>query len=213
MVSSLLGGESLEEASTWADDIRQSRPETARWHYVNIPLAAQGYNPERDCRRGCVVGQILREEAIITDRGIPASQRAEALKFLVHFIGDVHQPLHCSDNGDHGGSLLEVRFLGKTTTLHQLWDSRLLDRARLPNAAALEAIFAKEDLRSWSEGDLVSWVNESHRLAPRAYRIPPSRTLGRAYVDANVPIVEEQIMKAGLRLAATLNRIATGPRP
>ena len=152
--------------------------------------------------------QILLEEQILKDPRGNRERKAEALRFLVHFIGDVHQPLHVADNNDHGGNLTEVRFQGRTSSIHQIWDSRIFAYGRLRDSVALERLFEGQKLVAWSRGDLISWVNESHRLASRAYRIPPSRTLGRDYLRVNLQVVEEQVMKGGLRLASTLNAIA-----
>ena len=93
------------EASTWADEIRSSRPQTASWHFVDIPIGSAGYDYLRDCiRQNCVVSQIDRVERALADKRVLASGRAEALRFLIHFVGDVHQPLHAADNRDKGGN-------------------------------------------------------------------------------------------------------------
>ncbi|HTW36677.1 MAG TPA: S1/P1 nuclease, partial [Rhizomicrobium sp.] len=103
-VSQLLGGNTetaMVQASTWADEIRPSRRETAPWHFVDIPIGSSGYDASRDCvHDDCVVAQIIRDESVIADRRLVPAVRAEALKFLIHFVGDIHQPLHASNNHD-----------------------------------------------------------------------------------------------------------------
>ena len=112
-VESLLGGDaasSMAELSTWADEIKFRRHETGPWHYVDIEIDSQGYNAARDCPTGdCVVAQIERDEHIVGDRSLAMPVRAEALKFLIHFVGDLHQPLHCADNHDRGGNEVKVK--------------------------------------------------------------------------------------------------------
>ena len=105
-VEELPGGDpsvAMMEASTWADEIRMKRPRTAPWHFVDVPIGSAGYDPQRDCRNDdCVVAQIDRDEKIIADRQLSLPVRTEALRFLIHFVGDLHQPLHAADNHDHG---------------------------------------------------------------------------------------------------------------
>lgn len=107
-VADLLGGDpftAMAAVSDWADRIRWDRHQTAPWHYVDIPIGSQGYSPARDCPDGdCVVAQITREEAVVADKHLLRPVRAEALKFLIHFVGDIHQPLHAANNNDRGGN-------------------------------------------------------------------------------------------------------------
>src|SRR5471032_2468326 len=106
----LLGGEAmLVLDSNWADEIRDQRQGTGRWHFVDIPLGAPGYDPRRDCPdRACVVGQIENDVRILGNRKLGDGARAEALRFLIHFIADVHQPLHAEDNDDRGGNQIRI---------------------------------------------------------------------------------------------------------
>jgi len=125
-VSALLGGDSMIVLdANWADEIRTDQPQTAPWHYVNIPLNAPGYDPRRDCADGrCVVAQIERNEHVLADRSASKAARADALRFLIHFIADVHQPLHAADNG---GNAFTVFLRGKHTNLHHVWDNDVVD--------------------------------------------------------------------------------------
>jgi hypothetical protein len=117
----------LAAVSTWADDIRTQRPETAPWHYVNIPInppdgTPPAYDARRDCPTGdCVVAKIGTFEAVLRDKSAPPRHRLEALKFLVHLVGDISQPLHCADNQDRGGNDVHVDFMGWRTNLHAVW--------------------------------------------------------------------------------------------
>src|SRR5580692_10642005 len=125
-VESLLGGDassSMADLSTWADEIKFHRHETSPWHYVDIEIDSTGYDPARDCPTGdCVVAQIERDERIVGDRSLAMPVRAEALKFLIHFVGDLHQPLHCADNHDRGGNEVKVILGRRSTNLHAVWD-------------------------------------------------------------------------------------------
>src|SRR5882672_5025159 len=122
------------EVANWADQIRRERRSTAPWHYVNIPIAATTFDPNRDGKNGNnVIAKIAEFERVLSDKNAAKADRAEALKFLVHFVGDLHQPLHCADrDGDKGGNARLV-FFGdrqKAVNLHQVWDSLILLRQK-----------------------------------------------------------------------------------
>jgi len=123
-------GTTLADISTWADDIRPGRPNTGPWHYVNIPRGASGYNAHRDCSRGCVVSAIEQSFRLLQDPSKGRAVRQEALKWLVDFVADLHQPLHAIAD-DRGGNDVIVRFNGRQTNLHRLWDGDMIDRAYL----------------------------------------------------------------------------------
>ena len=151
------------------------RPETAPWHYVNIPVhpapgEPSGYVPTRDCPNGaCVVAKIEQFERVLADRQASERERLEALKYLVHFIGDMHQPLHASNNHDRGGNDVTVTFMGRQTNLHAVWDSGIIEPAVSGNersyAMQLTRNVTQAELSQWSEGDPISWANESHDVA------------------------------------------------
>jgi hypothetical protein len=122
-------GESLAEASTWADEVRRARPGSGSWHYVNVPITEPEYSPQFAPRRGDVVGKVEQFALVVADRSAPRARRREALKFLVHLVQDLHQPVHVGDRGDRGGNDLQVRFFGKGSNLHRVWDSGLIERA------------------------------------------------------------------------------------
>ena len=123
-------GTTLADIATWADDIRPSRPNTGPWDYVNIPRGASGYVAQRDCSRGCVVSAIEQSVRLLQDPSRGRAVRQEALKWLVHFVADLHQPLHAIAE-DRGGNDVIVRFNGRQTNLHRLWDGDMIDRAYL----------------------------------------------------------------------------------
>lgn len=207
------------DVADWADEIRNHRHDTASWHFVDIPIEAARYDPARDCRRGkCVVERIEHFASALADKHASNHDRAEALKFLVHFVGDVHQPLHCAErNHDRGGNACEVVFLGQRANLHHVWDDELVYRISGSNrfsarsAADLGARITSQQTKEWAQGDLRQWAEESHRLARDfAYAgVPASageHALGRPYLDRCAPVVREQLQKAAIRLAALLNK-------
>jgi hypothetical protein len=207
----------LADVSTWADEIRLQHPETAPWHNVNIPITLPTgepavYDAARDCPQGaCVVAKIEQFEHVLSDQEAPERQRLEALKYIVHFIGDAHQPLHVSNDHDRGGNNVAVIFRGLPTNLHAVWDSGIIAPAIRGNerAYALQLVrhITEEQHQRWSEGSLISWINEGHEIAARIIygELPHSGTLPDDYEMKSLPIVNEQLERAGVRLAVILN--------
>ena len=139
-IAALLGGNAnamMVLDSSWGDEIRGQRPETDAWHYVNIEIGSAGYDAARDCPADdCVVAQITRDTRIFSDVRAPPVAKAEALRFLIHFVGDIHQPLHAADRHDKGGNHVKLRWRGKRVSLHQIWDQDVVEAlARIPGAS------------------------------------------------------------------------------
>jgi hypothetical protein len=219
-IRALIEGAPLASVSDWADRVRGERPETAHWHFVNIPYKASRYDPKRDCARpnkgDCVVAAIDRFRRIISNRGRPLPERAEALKFVVHLVADLHQPLHAANRKDHGGNDLPVTFFGekfhpneKPWTLHAVWDGGLIERTGLSERAYVDHLqlwLNNQSLFVLQSGTVVDWAMEAHRAAVEvAYRIPGNRKLSKAYFEKSVPAMDALLAKAGVRLARVLN--------
>jgi len=208
----------LADVSTWADEIRLQHPETAPWHYVNIPIhpppgEVEGYDASRDCPHDdCIVAKIKQFEVMLADRQTPERQRLEALKYLVHFVGDIHQPLHVSDNSDRGGNDVVVTFQGYPTNLHAVWDTGIIEPALGPDdrgyALKLVQDISLDKLESWSKGDLVGWANEGYEIAAHIIygKLPHGGTLLESYEAEALAIVNEQLERSGVRLATVLNK-------
>jgi hypothetical protein len=218
-VQDILAGQSMADASLWADQIRGQRRDTGPLHYVNIPLQASAYDPATQCPGGqCIIAAIEDERRVLTDPRASSVERAEALKFLIHFMGDLHQPLHVSDNNDRGGNGAQVQFFGAGTNLHKVWDGLLIERADVTDTdqylARLTLQMALLDLGTFERGTVVDWAMEGHQVAvENAYRIPRNRQLGERYEAANMPLVDLAIIKAGVRLAMVLNEALANYQP
>jgi hypothetical protein len=216
-IHDILGGQSLADASRWADDIRGQRRETGPFHYINLPLAAETYDSAYCPGGQCIIGAIERDRRILADPASSGTDRAEALRFLIHFAGDLHQPLHVSDNHDRGGNQTQVQFFGKGSNLHQVWDGELIQAMWTDEQQYLDHLkqqMATLDLGAFERGTVVDWAMEGHRIATEdAYQIPHNRELGAAYVGKNLPLVDLAIIKAGVRLAKLLNDALAGYLP
>jgi hypothetical protein len=208
----------LAQASTWADEIRPQRPETARWHFVDIPInppagTLPAYDPRRDCPTGdCVVAKIGAFEAVLRNKAAPPRQRLEALKWLVHLVADINQPLHCADNQDRGGNDVHVDFMGRRTNLHAVWDSGILTAAHIGDerAYALELAHSitPAEAEMWRSGTPGDWADDSYGVARNLiYGVWPHDPgeLSASYEQKGIYVVQVQLEKAGVRLAAVLN--------
>jgi hypothetical protein len=217
-ISQLLGGDApalMVLESNWADEIRADRPQTAAWHYVNIPIGSKGYDPRRDCAKdNCVVAQIGRDIAVLRDPRAPQAARLEAFRFLIHFVADLHQPLHAADRRDKGGNGFVVMEGRRRSNLHRVWDQDVVE-ALGPDpalvAGGIEAGLSPQDRQRLMGGTPADWANESFQVAAREIyaRLPtngPVR-LPRDYTSREKAVVRQQLLRAGLRLAAVLNAI------
>ena len=217
-VRSILGGQSLASAASWADEIKAQRPQTDPLHYVNIPLDSNRYVAGRDCRTGrCLIAELERDRQALTETSSNDIERAEALRFLVHLMGDLHQPLHVSDNGDKGGNKRFVWLEDHEFKLHEVWDGELIETTRLSEDAyfqRLKQAMDSLDLSAFERGTVVDWAMEGHRIArEHAYHIPKGGRLGDAYLQENLPLVDLALIKAGVRLAKVLNDALTHYQP
>jgi nuclease S1 len=208
----LLGGETLAKVSTWADSIRRDRPTTGPWHYVNIPVYDSVYRPEKVCADGCVVSALEAQAAILADRTRSDAERAEALKWVVHLVGDLHQPLHAGDRGDRGGNDVRVTYDTLPGNLHGLWDTGLLLRTGLDENAWVALVErnlrGRSDLDAVAGGSVVDWVMQAHDVSRDVVygTLPASLALDDAYLATARPAIEVQLERAALRLAAVLER-------
>ncbi len=218
----LLGKGSLADVASWADEYRQQRPETGPWHYDNIPAAAERYDRDRDCPvsrdpsspwRNCVTDRILYFEQRLGDVDLDRGQRAQALKFLVHFIGDLHQPLHTIGDA-RGGNDLHVKIFGAqckggACNLHEVWDTELVEERGLSEKTHLAVLLDDIQQNHWERfagGDPVSWTNQSHRLGQRAM-VRDGVVLPREYMTDEEKVADGELAVGGLRLARVLNRL------
>lgn len=211
---------SLAGVSNWADDLRATGSPlgraTSRWHFVNFQGGDCGYVPARDCPDGnCVVAAISRNFLVLADRSRPDAEREVALKFLVHLVADVHQPLHATARDDRGGGLYQVSYHGLGRNLHWVWDSLILEQRNLSDADYVRMLgqqpaLAPDPTRR-SDRPAVDWAVESCALVDAAQLYPRGHLIDEAYVTAHRALVDQRLRQAGSRLADMLN-FALDPR-
>jgi hypothetical protein len=201
----------MADVSTWADE--HKNPTTGKWHFLNLPLGLshqQFVDFVSQQSNDNVYAAILKEEAILKDKTSTPEQKNSALKYLIHLVGDAHQPMHVSRKEDKGGNTIQVRFDNKGTNLHSLWDSKLIDREGLS-----EADIAKQydwanaiQIRKWQADSPIEWLWESYQISSVLYEdIKQGQTIDEAYYKKYIQTIHLRIDQAGIRLAGELNRL------
>jgi hypothetical protein len=195
-------GASLSSISTWADEIRSR--ETASWHYVNPPPGNCSYERERDCEAGQCAVEALTTQIELLKSKAPDDQRLVALKWVVHLVGDVHQPLHAGFKGDKGGNLYQVQAFGRGTNLHSLWDGVLI-RNRAGGLDVLRTATMTPAVAPVETPVAGAWAVESCKVVVTPGFYPEGHIIDEAYVDRWDPVLVARLKAAAQRLAATLN--------
>lgn len=210
-LNKLLNGSGLALVSTYADEIKSDKRFKAfdTWHYVNVPPGEE-YNEQNKSKYGDIVVGIEKCKSVLKDKNTSKEDKIFYLKLLVHFIGDLHQPLHLGRAKDKGGNDIQVNWFGKGTNLHRVWDSDMINHYRMSyTELALNLPKPdKEEMEQMQEGVLLDWVNESRLLAKTVYTTAqPGQKLSYDYMYDNFETVKEQLLKGGVRLAKVLNEI------
>jgi len=216
-VARILGKESLAEASTWPDFMRASPEEfwqkvAGPYHIVTVPkgktYADVGAPPQGDA-----VTALKQFSATVRDPRASLADQQLALRFIIHIVGDLQQPLHANNGIDRGGNDVHLMFAGHETNLHALWDSGLIDQEQLSFTEWADWLRAKitPALQTrWSNADPLVWIGESADIREHIY--PDTANVSYAYAFANKATVEQQLEKGGVRLAAYLNQLFAEPQ-
>jgi hypothetical protein len=228
-VQSLLGPDDAKytNAAVWADQIRNDRPKTKRWLLVDFPKNAAGYDPARDCKnQNCAVAQIDVFAKQLADPKASKTKRIEALKFVIHFVGDIHQPMHgAEDDDDQGGNLVFVTIDGTTDKLHSVWDTFLVNKlGASPDEIAenLESRISDADVKKFMSGTPKSWAEESHKIAHdfiyaqskgKEHDEDNPVVLPNDYLAKALPIVRSRLSLAAVRLAMVINKSFEKQKP
>ncbi|MEY2117313.1 S1/P1 nuclease [Rhodanobacter sp. FW106-PBR-R2A-1-13] len=233
LLSTVEPGSTMESVAGWADTVRTR--DTSHWHFMNYPQGDCAYRPPVECADGnCLVQAFHRELTILADTAQPLQDRETALKFVIHLTGDAEMPLH-DWAPDHGGNGYQVQFGGRGTNIHHVWDTELIRQyamapigqseqggTMMDNLAAVLGE-GRPDYRAYTRTlisesfavpyspstDPIAWTQSACRVANRS-GILPGREVTATYVAHWRPVVEVQLIKAGLQLAAVLNE-AFGP--
>ncbi len=210
-ITQLLNGEGLAFVSTYADEIKsdENYRKYGPWHYVNFPFDKK-YGEETPSENGDLIKGITQCINVLKDEKSTNEDKVFYLKMLVHFIGDLHQPLHVGRGEDKGGNDIQVRWFKDGSNLHRVWDSEMIDYYGMSYSelAMNTTQLSKLQIDAIKTGTVLDWVYESQALAKKVYTSANvGEKLGYKYMYYNFPILRSQLQKGGIRLAKILNEI------
>ena len=211
LINKLLNGKSLVSVSTFADDIK-SDPKYRKynsWHYVNID-SDKNYGDLVPNENGDIIKAIKKCILILKDKNQSINEKEFYLKLLVHFIGDIHQPLHVGRLQDRGGNDIKVKWFGKPSNLHRVWDSEIINSHQMSYSELSNdlPILKKNEIDKISNESIIIWVRESQKISKQIYDDAIlNSNLGYNYRYKYIDIVKMRLLKGGLRLASILNSI------
>ncbi|PRY04599.1 S1/P1 nuclease [Pontibacter ummariensis] len=209
-IAKILEGNSLAEVSVWMDDIRSDNAydHTHDWHWVTIPGGMKYEQTEKN-PNGDVIAKIEEAISALEAGNLPKEQQQEYLKYLVHMVGDLHQPLHVGTGDDMGGNAVKVEWFGKPSNLHSVWDSGMIDGKNLSYTELTEFLGkpSKEQVKQLQSTSVRDWAHESMTYRDQVYDLPENGKLSYRYSYENYDLVEQRLLEAGIRLAGILNNI------
>jgi hypothetical protein len=209
--------------ASWADDERSRDPATTRWHFVDLAPGSESYDPSRDCRLvegqgDCLIAALDREVATVACAGETVERRQRALKFIIHLVGDLSQPVHATGEARGGNDIpLEVAMPGGArpkpafaANLHEVWDTVLVQKVAWAWGGYVERLEAGllkgPQIERFTDGGPVDWLMESHAVAADIFAsLPANLVLDDAYLAKETPVLDAQLAAGGLRLAKVLN--------
>ena len=210
-INFLLDGNSLANVSTYADEIKAEKKYSyiSKWHYINIPLNKKFDEIERE-KGGDIIYAINKCIQVLKSPKYNKKEKSFHLKLLVHFIGDIHQPMHLGSKEDRGGNDVKLFWFGNITNLHRIWDTQIIESHNMSytEMASDLPIFTPNQIKFETNKSINNWVEETRIYTRQIYsESPPNGKLGYEYRYKNLPIIKSQLYKAGIRLASILNKI------
>ncbi len=210
-VHELLEGHSLAFVANYGDDIKSDKrfKKYDPWHYVNFPFGTQYENYPKS-GQGDIIQGIERCISVLKNPQASREDKVFYLKMLVHFLGDLHQPLHIGIEDDKGGNDFQVQWFNRGTNLHKVWDSKMLDSYGMSytEVAANADVLSPKELSAIKSGSVLDWMYESRALCEQIYAGTESgEKLSYRYMYEYMDTLRYQLQKGGIRLATLLNEI------
>jgi hypothetical protein len=211
-IKAILGRQSLAEVSTWADEMKSSpgtywRKKAGVYHYMNIPKG-MAFNPRKRNPRGDVFSAFDGFVKTLHSEDASKAEKAHALKFLVHIVGDMHQPLHFGHKGDRGGNSIKVKWFGGKSNLHQVWDSKLIGHEKLSFSewVGFIDVLPDSEIKILQNSNKMAWMKEALALRKKIYKVGDGNYSWN-YIYKYRSTVRSQLQKGGYRLAGVLDAI------
>lgn len=210
-IDKLLKGESLAFVSTYADEIKSDRKysEFYSWHYINMDLDENYADTEKNPKGDLVTG-INKCIQVLKDKTSSEEDKAFYLKMLVHFVGDLHQPMHIGQREDKGGNTIQVQWFGQGTNLHSVWDTKMIEEWNMSYIELADNAkdLSKKQIEAIQKGTVVEWVDEVHQVTKEVYNsVKVGENLKYKYSYDYFGTVRTQLQTGGIRLAKILNDI------
>ena len=210
-IDKLLKGESLAFVSTFADQIKSDRKYSKfySWHYINMDLD-ENYADTKKNPKGDLVTGINKCIEVLKNKNSSEEDKVFYLKMLVHFVGDLHQPMHIGQREDKGGNTIQVQWFGRGTNLHSVWDSKMIEEWNMSYLELADNAqdLSKAQIKAIEKGTVVNWVDEVHQITKKVYgSVKKGQNLKYRYSYDYFATVRQQLQKGGIRLAKILNEI------
>jgi hypothetical protein len=206
----VLEGNSVAEVSNWMDDVKsdENYNHTHDWHWVTIP-DNMTYEQTTKNPNGDLVMKIEELTIALKSKSFTAEKEREALRFLIHLVGDLHQPLHVGGGDDTGGNDVKVLWFNQPSNLHRVWDSDMINGKDLSFTELAEFLGepSKQQVKTWQSGTVRDWAHGMMILRGQVYNFPKDGKLGYRYSYDNFNTVQQQLLQGGIRLAGLLNEI------
>ncbi|MEO8793817.1 MAG: S1/P1 nuclease [Daejeonella sp.] len=214
-ISSILGTESMAMASNWADFIKSdpSYNYLGSWHYANFrdQLAYQTLKAEMEQDTTLnIYNRIRFMSSELKSKNLDHQKKQMYLRLLIHFVGDIHQPMHMGKKEDSGGNGIKVFWFNQPSNLHRVWDEQLIEYQQLSYTEYARVLNhpTKQQVKDWQNDDLSIWANESYQASRKIYNeVKPDEKLSYRYNFDNISLLNDRLLKGGVRLAGLLNQI------
>ncbi|WP_181305771.1 S1/P1 nuclease [Rufibacter sp. XAAS-G3-1] len=215
-IKKILGNESIAMASNWADFVKSdpAYDYLDKWHYVNLKQGLTQSEVEAFLQQDTATDAYTRIQFLqneLKKKDLPQVRQVTYLRLLIHFVGDVHQPMHVGRPEDLGGNRIRVEWFNQPSNLHRVWDSQLLEHQQLSYTEYATALnFASKDqVKTWQKQLAPIWFFESYQIAQQLYKgiTKPGENLSYRYNFDYVQTMNDQLLKGGVRLAGVLNEI------
>lgn len=212
-ITELLGNEFMAEAANWPDEMRSDpdafwRKTSQTYHYINLP-DGETYEESVKNPAGDALTALAQFSAQVKDTSLPLEERQLALRFIIHIVGDLHQPLHAGRAEDWGGNRIDVVWFEEMSNLHKVWDEDLINRKGLSFTEwvrFLEPKISEAQMAEWQASQPVDWVRELIAMRGEIYNVG-NAILSYDYVYKYTPLIKSQLSKGGIRLAGYLNAL------
>jgi hypothetical protein len=214
-IQKLLGNESIAMASNWGDFIKSdsSYNYISSWHYINLPGGMSPVQLNSYLKNDSGTDLYTKINFIISElkiKTLPKAKKILYLKLLIHFAGDIHQPMHTAHPEDKGGNNIRLFWFNSPTNLHRIWDENLVEFQQLSYTEYISSInFATaSQIKQWQKQPVSEWIVESYRISEQLYKeIRPDDKLSYSYNYNHVSTLNAQLLKGGIRLAGLLNQL------